>query len=270
MNLPSDRKAGSIIHQVLEVREESHRMEGFRFGELNPVGQLLFIAVSGRAELDLNGVHYPLQPGTIAWLREAEWLRVAIFKAPWTCLRVRFTAGALPFVDSENRVKHLGTKHLYTARELLSAWTSPNSAARSLLVHGLLSQLVGRLLLDSRAVVARPGDTASPWWRVETEVRRNLARTYTLAELCTMAGTNRVNLELAARDATGLTPIRRVRQMRLMHAQTLMRNSNLLLKEVAVAAGYTRLHEFSRDYRRLFGLSPHKHRTLGYPDRTGT
>ena len=267
MSAQASDRLGGLINEVLEVRSEEHRLGGFRFGELNPVGQLLLVAVAGRSELELGGRTFPLIPGTVAWLREAEWLRILVVKTPWTLLRVRFTTGALPEHAAQARIKNLGSKSLRIARELASAWAGRPSTSRTLLIHGLAEQLLGHLLANAPEVAAQAGEAASPWWKAETEVRRDLARTYTLAELCTLAGTNRVVLEESARLATGLTPIRRIRQIRLLHAQTLMRNSNLLLKEVAVATGYGRLHEFSRDYRRQFGLSPHKHRTQGYPDR---
>lgn len=267
MNATQHDRVGGVIHQVLDVRTEEHRLGGFRYGELNPVGQLLLVALTGRSELDLTGRKHLLTPGSAVWLQEAEWLRLLVAKTPWSCLRVRFTSGALPTIPPNERVKLLGSKALRASRELLAAWSGRPSTARNLLVHGLAEQLVGYLLSTAPDVPTQPAEATSPWWKVETEVRRNLARTYSLAELCALAGTNRVILEEAARDATGLTPIRRIRQIRLLHAQTLMRNSNLLLKEVAVAAGYGRLHEFSRDYRRQFGLSPHKHRSQGYPDR---
>lgn len=267
MSTGPGERIGGLINQVLEVRTEEHRLGGFRFGELNPVGQLLLVALAGRSELELGGRLFPLLPGTAVWLREAEWLRILVIKTPWNFLRLRFTSGALPNLAAQFRIKNLGSKALRMSRELASAWAGKPSSTRALLVHGLAEQLVGHLLANTPEVAAQAGDVTSPWWKVETEVRRDLARTYSLAELCALAGTNRVVLEEAARHATGLTPIRRIRQIRLLHAQTLMRNSNLLLKEVAVAAGYGRLHEFSRDYRRQFGLSPHKHRSQGYPDR---
>ena len=267
MSTTQSDRIGPVIHQVLEVRTEEHRLGGFRYGELNTVGQLLLVALTGRSELDLNGRTHLLTPGTAAWLQEAEWLRLLVAKTPWSCLRIRFTSGALPSLPPSARVKSLGVKSLRASRELVAAWSGRPSISRNLLVHGLAEQLVGYLLSHAPDVPALSAEAISPWWKVETEVRRNLARAYSLNELCALAGTNRVILEEAARDATGLTPIRRIRQIRLLHAQTLMRNSNLLLKEVAVAAGYSRLHEFSRDYRRQFGLSPHKHRSQGYPDR---
>ncbi len=258
---------GSPLGQVLDVQLIRYGVAGFKFGELNTSGQLLIVALAGRASLDLNGRIFPFPAGAVAWLVEAEWLRLSVQAAPWSYLQIKFTAPALPAPPPAQRVRRLGARYIHLARELDTAWHQPERlGTRALLVHGLACELLGRVLEDSAAVLEPTSQSTARWWAVEAEVRRNLGRAYALADLCTVAGTNRMALEAAAKEATGLTPIRRLRLIRLLHAQTLMRTTNLLLKEVAAAAGYVRVHEFSRDYRRMFGLSPHKHRSRGYPE----
>lgn len=258
--------AHALVGEVIDVSTPEHRLPGYRYGELNGSGSLLLIALRGKARIEVSGQVSRMLPGTIAWVAEAEWLRFTVDVAPWSYLQIRFTAPSLRAPSAPNRVRPLGARLLPLAAELRRAWeASGGTASRRLRVHGLTSLLLGRLLEDADRLPASEDGESSLWWRVETAVRRELGRAYNLADLAALAGANRVILERAARAATGLTPIRRLRQIRLLHAQTLMRDSRLLIKEVASAVGYTRVHEFSRDYHKTFGISPRRHRSAGFP-----
>ena len=258
--------AHALVGEIIDVIVPEHRLPRYRYGELNGSGSLLVVALRGKARIEVSGQTSRMLPGTVAWIAEAEWLRFTVDVAPWSYLQIRFTAPSLRAPSAPNRVRHLGVRLLPLAAELRRAWETPgSSASRKLRVHGLASLLLGRLLEDAERMPAAADVESSLWWRVETAIRREIGRTYNLADLAAIAGANRVLLERAARAATGLTPIRRLRQIRLLHAQTLMRDSRLLIKEVASAVGYTRIHEFSRDYHKTFGISPRRHRAAGFP-----
>lgn len=266
MTLPVIEKIGPLIHGVDELVQIQHRLAGFRYGELNRVGHLLILPVDGRGRIELSGIVAELRRGYAAWIAESEWLRIQVLTAPWSYVQVRFLAPGLPTPPAEQRIRRLPTHAQPLVADLQRAWDARSTpVARQLRVHGLVSTLLGHLLAHSMADAGTTDPRANPWWSVESSVRTRLAQRFSLADLVAIAGVNRLTLERAARTATGLTPIRRLRQIRMAHAQTLMRDTRLLLKEVAAAVGYPRIHEFSRDYCREFGSSPRRHRADGFP-----
>ena len=50
--------------------------------------------------------------------------------------------------------------------------------------------------------------------------------------------------------------MKRMKQVRLIFAESLVHGSPLRIGEIAERVGYTRVHEFSRDYHRQFGRPP--------------
>lgn len=67
----------------------------------------------------------------------------------------------------------------------------------------------------------------------------------------------------SSQAAVGLPPMKRLKQIRMSLARGLVIRSDLLFKQVAAQVGYERVHEFSRDYRLAFGMSPRRHRQQG-------
>lgn len=58
------------------------------------------------------------------------------------------------------------------------------------------------------------------------------------------------------RKAFGLSPREMMTRLRMRRAQTLLLTGNHSIKEVASKVGYCRQHEFTRAFRRTFGVSP--------------
>jgi AraC-like DNA-binding protein len=54
----------------------------------------------------------------------------------------------------------------------------------------------------------------------------------------------------------GVSPLKRVKQLRMSMARRLVWMSKLTFTEIADRIGYPRVHEFSRDYHKYFGVTP--------------
>ena len=63
-----------------------------------------------------------------------------------------------------------------------------------------------------------------------------------------------------ANESVGVSPLRRLNQLRLSMAHGLVILSNLSISEIADRVGYPRVHELSRDYHKHFGATPTEHR----------
>jgi transcriptional regulator GlxA family with amidase domain len=64
----------------------------------------------------------------------------------------------------------------------------------------------------------------------------------------------------ACKAATGVSPVQRLRDLRMTHARGLLQHTDLPVTEVAFRVGYARVQEFSRDFRKRYGHTPREAR----------
>lgn len=60
---------------------------------------------------------------------------------------------------------------------------------------------------------------------------------------------------------TGMTPLHYQKSLRLQEAQRLIRTTPLDISEIGFRVGYHSASQFSREYRRMFGVPPSQHKT---------
>jgi transcriptional regulator GlxA family with amidase domain len=58
------------------------------------------------------------------------------------------------------------------------------------------------------------------------------------------------------KQATGVSPINYLIEIRLKRAKDMLKNDNLTIKEVASAVGYQDAYHFSKSFKKLYGVSP--------------
>ena len=105
--------------------------------------------------------------------------------------------------------------------------------------HGENSPIAARVaFLRCAHDAARP--PASPvgklWWEIETWARQRIDRPLTLPELCAQSGRSPNTLARACREAVGLAPMKRLKQIRLSLARGLVLYSDLNMTEIAGGA----------------------------------
>lgn len=92
--------------------------------------------------------------------------------------------------------------------------------------------------------------------RATTWLRENLAEPVSVAALARLSGMSVSTFHRHFRAATSLTPIQWQKALRLRRARILFAEGDTTVAEVASAVGYGSVSQFSREYRRTFGLSP--------------
>ncbi len=239
-----------------EVRDPAHV-----FTATSLPGHLIHLIAAGEVEQTSNGRQQRLTPGTAVWYHEDEWVEGRVKQVPWVCYSVNFHAPALSPPDFAQRLlsNREGLAPVFTA--LLEAWKLPPSWRRDCLCQSHLLALIAGL--DAHGD-ARPPTTSAGrlWWEVETWARRQIDRALTLDELCAQFRRSPNTLARACHDAVGLAPMKRLKQIRLSLARGLVLYSDLNMTEIALRIGYSRVHEFSRDYRKAYGHPPTTGRTI--------
>lgn len=139
-----------------------------------------------------------------------------------------------------------------------------DAAARFLVTH-LLSQAnkshghqfkrsVGAEVTDRRLL------------RVLEFMKSHFAISLTLDQLATEAGISRFHFSRMFKEKIGVTPHRYTVQLRMQHAERLLRETDLSIGEIALTCGYIHQGHFAASFAREFNCSPAAFRGQNPPD----
>ena len=256
---------GTLIQSVVLVDRLTHPAPGsFRAPSLP--GHLIHYVVEGEVEQEVSGQQQHLSAGTAVWYHENEPVRGRILKAPWSFYTVNFQAVRLPPPPFEQRAWKAGPVMEGQFQTLLDAWSDTEAPpiARHLRVFAILLEL----LLEAMPTISpmhRMDIGTHLWWDIETKLREDLSQPIDLKFLQSFARRSRHAIIRACHRAVGVSPMKRVKEIRLSYARGLVLYSQLPMTEIALRVGYGRVQELSRDYHRTFGLTPTDDRQAG-PD----
>jgi len=252
----------SPIQGILFADHTTAEEAGESFVATSLPGHLLHYVLSGRVDQLCNGRRYVIQPGDVLWYHEDELVTGTALESPWTFYSINFIAPSIPPPPENARLfPEAGAYVRDGFLQVIQAWKDRDASPQTRLfrAHSGLLQILGGLN-------PREGDPVSfdagaeLWWKIEAEIRRDLSRPVSLRDMETWGGTSAATIARSSRTAVSLPPMRRVKQIRLSMARGLVQRSDLNLSQIAEHVGYPRLHEFSRDYRRHFGLPPSEDR----------
>ncbi|TFW21530.1 AraC family transcriptional regulator [Duganella callida] len=91
-------------------------------------------------------------------------------------------------------------------------------------------------------------------------IREHHAETFHIGALADRVGMSATSFHRHFRRITALSPIQFQKQIRLQQARALLLSSSQDVAAVGFAVGYGSPSQFSREYRRLFGVAPGQHR----------
>ncbi len=147
-----------------------------------------------------------------------------------------------------------------TMEKLTQAVRAPHAAPRLLL--DTLTMLAGAELLALFAMRKRATGGLSPSQKTAAEnfIEAHFREDVGLAEIAAAAGLSPFHFTRGFKRATGTTPYRYVLERRVRHAKELMRDTEMPLGEIALAAGFKNASHFSRVFAELTGAPPRVYR----------
>lgn len=249
-----------MIRRILLVDEIS-RETATSFRAQSLPGHLIHVVVSGEVEQSAEGRPAVFREGNAVWYHENEPVRGRIVRAPWRFITINFEAPELAPPPDQNRVLPAGPGALQSARTLLALWhddTLPpllrQLRAMAALLH-LIEEIHPMHDLDTSAPVY-PANARQRWWEVEKQLRILLGEPFPLERIAAVAQMSERTVIRACQAATGMTPARRLRELRMAYATSLIQHTELPVTEIALRVGFSRVQEFSRDYRKRTGMTP--------------
>ena len=212
----------------------------------------LIVVLDGQMLLKTSGAEYMARAGDLLFYRQGLiHEEISQRNAPVHTLFIAFSSTAplpafpLHAPDSDGRVKELVWWLVQDLRQ---------RRAMDDCSH-LLAAIIGELeWLRTRA--------RDPWLEnVSAYLRANYAKKLSLPDLARHAQMSRFAFIRKFKKLVGRTPMTELRMTRLNEARNLLLSTNLPVKSIAPRVGLGDEFQFSKLYRRHFGLSPRQTRT---------
>lgn len=257
---PRPAPISGLIRNILLV-DEITRDRLSSFHSHSPPGHLIHVVVSGAVRQQAEGRPEVFREGNAVWYHEREPVSGRVVRAPWRFITINFDAPDLAPPSDHRRVLSAGPNTLELARRLLDQWRDDRVPAveRQLRTMGTLLDLILEIRpadAPDAAAPVYPANARDRWWIAEKKLRMMLDRPLALAAIAAVAGMSARTAVRACIAATGLTPAQRIRELRVAYATSLLQHTRLPVTEVALRVGFSRVQEFSRDFRKRTGLTP--------------
>lgn len=247
---------------------------GHRFGPNRRECFVLHVVRSGEGRLLLNGEEFRLGEGFAFVLRahQEAWYE-SDHERPWNYFWVGFSG-----VDAETCVRKAGFPKERPFRpvgcaeklgeyldEMLDAhqlnfWNSLRRNANLML---FFSELIQDYTSTQSLRQSYSYSSSSYVRYVKDYIDRYYEKKLRIGAIAEYIGVNRSYLSNSFRRETGVSPQEYLMGIRIRRAQTLLRESGLMIAEIAQQVGYPDALAFSRIFRQRVGLSPSAYRRSG-------
>lgn len=122
---------------------------------------------------------------------------------------------------------------------------------KELIVHLLNTPLKGSLL-----AFANQNSQLQKIKKVSDYLKQHWADKVSVAQLAILAQMGESSFYHYFKAITGFTPLQYQKAIRLNHAKKMIENKVFSISQIAYEVGYESVSQFSREYKRMFGVSP--------------
>ncbi len=256
--------------QGIHLVDEIVRDEAVKFRSTSTPFHLLHITLSGEVKQWAEGRPEQFGPGDVIWYHNAEAVEGEILAAPWRFITISFDAASIAPPPDDQRVWGCAPSTIPLAFRLLEQWRDPGGSEleRALVCTALLSELILEFVPQIDLTTTKPAypmNAHARWWETEKQLRYRMEDPLDLAAIAQLAGMSERTLNRACKAASGMSPVRRFRELKMLFARGVLQHTDLSVTEIAFRVGYERVQEFSRDFKKWFGQTPREARVAG-PD----
>lgn len=224
---------------------------------------VLILTLGGTGVIEVGGSEFEAQAGDLAWIDTAlTYAHGAEAEEKWSYLWMAVSGHGLDALHQQ-----LG----FDAAPIASGCgdlVSVFDAVLAMLFQpgadtpGALSALVGNVLGKSFSIRAdchsvRDTTVIS---KIAEQVRKKLDRAWSIADFVSLSGLSQSQLFRRFKEETGNSPMGWLRKERIVLASYVLRTTEKPIAQVALQCGYQDPFHFSRDFKRMQGLSPRAYR----------
>lgn len=218
-------------------------------------GHLLHLVTKGSYIVKINSREYKVKEGDIVYYYESEEVETIGDKSEVNFYSVSFQAAKILPLPYETRV-FTGDKELFTLFQKLHAeFSVQNLKSKHYMSYSILLNILNNIegiYFDFE----NSSLEEELWWSIERRIRRDKIFRPTLNDLVKISGYSRSTVIRSCRRATGNTPIYRICSIRMEEAKSLLTFAHLNVTQVSEYLGYPRIHEFSREFSKYYGVPP--------------
>lgn len=124
----------------------------------------------------------------------------------------------------------------------------------------IVREIFYRVLSEHKGIVLSAAVSRHSHYHRITQLLRQIqddcSVSYSTAEMASIANMSKTSLHESFKSITAMTPLQYVKSIRLHQARLLMMGEGLSASAAAYRVGYASASQFSREFKRLFGLSP--------------
>lgn len=103
------------------------------------------------------------------------------------------------------------------------------------------------------------GTLANQIVKAISEIKNNFNNSINMASLAKDIGISEASLYQNFKKVTSMSPLQYQKKIRLQEAKQMLLSKNIEASEVAFSVGYESPSQFSREYSRMYGMSPKAH-----------
>ncbi|HKD48550.1 MAG TPA: AraC family transcriptional regulator [Rhizomicrobium sp.] len=232
-------------------------------------GHDLLLCLDGRGFVRSSGKIFPVAAGQLAWIDcrapHAHW---ADPDAPWELYWLRADgsqtrACAAALEAGEQPLFDLGdAKDAAAIFDRIFGLLRERPLALDASLHAAIASLIA-LLFEARLGQAAHPEPAAADLKLRAliaRMRRDYRRGWRVEELAALAGLSQPHFFRRFRKATGSSPLDWLRRERINEAKRRLSQSRMTIRAIAEELGYGDQFYFSRDFKKLVGLSPRHYR----------
>lgn len=124
----------------------------------------------------------------------------------------------------------------------------------------IIKEIFYRLLMspqgDRLKRIVAAGTTGHRIVKAIEWLKTNFAKSFSVEELASTMGMSASSFHQHFRDITSMSPLQYQKRMRLTEARRLLMTEEYDISSTSMQVGYESLSQFSREYKRFFGVSP--------------
>ena len=261
---------GHLFHSVLRAGHARVRRD-FLLENAPYPGHDLVLCLSGSGTVKFSKRTFTLRSGNLCWIdyRQAYIHWPARFES-WEFMWVKVDS---PQMDLLAETLNVESNAVFPSPEGAEARaifhkifelfvTRPLAIDAAL--HGAVGSLVALFFQSRQSAASGQGTTleahAADLSGVLETIRVDYHREWTVAALARLAGMSESHFFRRFAEATGSSPISWLRRERVNQAKHRLTETSNRIHDIAEQVGYTDAHYFSRDFKKLVGVSPQQYR----------
>ena len=218
-------------------------------------GHLLHLVTQGSYLVKINGVSYNVTKGDVIYYYETEEVETIGNESEVIFYSVSYQASKVNPPSLEDRVFKADKKLRKLFKNIYREFSSNDQTRRSFMIHSYLLKILS--YIGSHELNHNLSSNENElWWDIENRLRRKKHFRPSLDNLLEISGYSRSTLNRLSKKATGVSPLHRIRIIRMEEARSLLSFSKLNVSQVAARLGYPRIHEFSREFSKYYGEPP--------------